>query len=114
MTLGISKPFISDNISFIKSASSSHSIFITDSLISTDVNVFIVLIQNLIPSSSKISLIKFVLIYIFIYFSDGSPKNPSLYRHLKDSVIVFFESIKVDMVNLIDYINDNTYKFDSN
>ena len=51
-----------------------------------------------------ISLIKFVLIYIFIYFSDGSPKNPSLYRHLKDSVIIFFKSIKYDMINLIDYI----------
>ena len=40
-----------------------------------------------------ISLINFVLIYIFIYFSD-EPKNPSLYRHLKDSVIIFFKSIK--------------------
>jgi hypothetical protein len=50
-----------------------------------------------------ISLIKFVLIYIFIYFSAG-PKNPSLYRHLKDSVIIFFKSIKYDMINLIDYI----------
>ena len=51
-----------------------------------------------------ISLIKFILIYIFIYFSDGSPKNPSLYRHLKDSVIIFLKSIKYDMINLIDYI----------
>jgi len=50
-----------------------------------------------------ISLIKFVLIYIFIYFSTG-PKNPSLYRHLKDAVIIFLKSIKYDMINLIDYI----------
>lgn len=53
-----------------------------------------------------ISLIKFVLIYIFIYFS-ASPKNPSLYRHLKDTVMIFFKSIEFDIVNLIDYINDN-------
>ena len=43
-----------------------------------------------------ISLIRFLLIYIFIDCS-AEPKNPSLYRHLKDSVFIFFESIKFDI-----------------